>query len=76
MPAARLAEALGDTRVANMVMLGALLQLAPLVSPASIIEALAQTVSKRYQHLIPLNEQALAAGAQTILEQQAVAGSV
>jgi len=62
----QLAEELGEASIANMVMLGAFLSLTRLVSTASVIEALQQTLPKHRHFLIPLNEQALAAGDQVI----------
>jgi 2-oxoglutarate ferredoxin oxidoreductase subunit gamma len=58
-----LAETMGDARTANMVMLGAFLGLTRLVEPASVVEALRHILPERRHHLIPMNEQALRAGA-------------
>jgi 2-oxoglutarate ferredoxin oxidoreductase subunit gamma len=58
-----LAEDIGDARIANMVLLGAFLRMTGLVQPATIIQALRQALPERRQHLIPLNERALACGA-------------
>lgn len=58
-----LAEELGDPRIANMVMLGALLELVALVRPDSVIEALRHILPERRHHLLPVNGQALEAGA-------------
>ncbi|MHB9130740.1 MAG: 2-oxoacid:acceptor oxidoreductase family protein [Armatimonadota bacterium] len=68
-PANQLAEEIGDVRITNMVMLGAFLRLTSLVAPASIIQALTDALPERRRHLIPMNEQALAAGA-AVLETQ------
>jgi 2-oxoglutarate ferredoxin oxidoreductase subunit gamma len=62
-PANHAAEALGDARVANVVMLGAFLEKRPVVSPASIVKAMHLLAGKSSQHLIAINEQALARGA-------------
>jgi 2-oxoglutarate ferredoxin oxidoreductase subunit gamma len=61
-PANRIAEELGDRRVANMVMLGALLALTEAVKVASVVDSLRKTLPPRRQELIPLNEQALQRG--------------
>lgn len=58
-----LAEAVGDARTANMVMLGAFLGLTRLVAVTSVVEALRHILPERRHHLIPMNEQALQAGA-------------
>ncbi|MDD4146795.1 MAG: 2-oxoacid:acceptor oxidoreductase family protein [Clostridia bacterium] len=54
---------LGEPRVANMVMLGALLQLEPLVGTVAVMESLKKVLSPSKQFLLPLNTQALEAGA-------------
>lgn len=61
-----LAEELGDARITNMVMLGAYLQLSQIVTPGGIVRALEHMLPERRRHLIPLNEQGLAAGAASI----------
>lgn len=57
------AEVLGEPRVANMVMLGALLQLEPVVRTTAVMESLKKVLSPSKHHLLPLNAQALEAGA-------------
>ncbi|MHB9022857.1 MAG: 2-oxoacid:acceptor oxidoreductase family protein [Armatimonadota bacterium] len=68
-----LAEQIGDARIANMVMLGAFLHLTGLVAPVSVIQALSNALPERHRHLLPLNEKALAAGSERILEVTAAA---
>ncbi|MGE5553186.1 MAG: 2-oxoacid:acceptor oxidoreductase family protein [Betaproteobacteria bacterium] len=63
-PANAIADRLGDTRVANMVVLGALLALTGMVKPESVVASLKKTLPERRHNLIPLNEKALAAGAE------------
>lgn len=63
-PANALADGLGDTRVANMVVLGALLATTGAVSADSVVASLKKTLPERRQNLIPLNERALALGAE------------
>jgi 2-oxoglutarate ferredoxin oxidoreductase subunit gamma len=65
-PATESADALGSIQVANMVMLGAYLARKPVVSVETIIEVLRRVLPKRRQHLIGLNEQALARGAELV----------
>ena len=62
-PVNAMAEEIGDTRIANMIMLGALLRLTALAAPATILHALAEALPERHHHLLPLNERALEAGA-------------
>lgn len=61
-PANEVADELGNVRVANMVMLGALIQATGLVQTSSIEQALTAVISERHHGLIPLNMQALERG--------------
>ena len=56
------AEALGEVRVANVVMLGAFLQRRPIISLESIGVAIRLLAGGSREHLIEVNEQALARG--------------
>jgi 2-oxoglutarate ferredoxin oxidoreductase subunit gamma len=53
---------LGDTKVMNMLVLGALAKLLGVVSRAGLILALKDTLPTRHHHLIPLNEKAIELG--------------
>lgn len=61
-PANEIADELGNTRVANMVMLGAFIEATGLVKKESIEAALKEVISERHHHLIPLNMQAFERG--------------
>jgi 2-oxoglutarate ferredoxin oxidoreductase subunit gamma len=63
-PANEIAESLGEKRLTNMVMLGALLGNLPVLSIESIEKALAAHLPERHKHLLPLNSKALSAGAE------------
>ncbi|MBN2259649.1 MAG: 2-oxoacid:acceptor oxidoreductase family protein [Clostridiales bacterium] len=63
LPVNEVANELGNARVANMVMLGAYLELTKIVEPKSVIKALAKIFGTAKEHLIPLNEEALKRGA-------------
>jgi len=63
-PATDLARQLGDVRVANMVMLGALNRFLELVSRDRILTTLAGRLSGKAEALMPLNQQALTQGEQ------------
>jgi len=66
-PANEIAEELGNSRVANSVMLGAYLEKAgSSVSHASVMEALKKVLGPSKQSLIPLNGIALKRGAEQI----------
>jgi 2-oxoglutarate ferredoxin oxidoreductase subunit gamma len=63
-PANEIADELGNSRVANSVVLGAYLaKVGNSVSPDSVIEALKKVLGPSKQDLIPLNEEALKRGA-------------
>ena len=62
-PANEIADGLGNTRMANMVALGAYIA-ATGVLPLSVVEeSLSHVIAKHYSHLIPKNAEALRAGA-------------
>jgi 2-oxoglutarate ferredoxin oxidoreductase subunit gamma len=63
-PASDVAVELKNTKVMNMVMLGALLELTHVVEQVSMLRALAEVLPERYHHLLPLNEEALKRGAE------------
>ena len=59
----QIAEEIGNSLIVNMVMLGAFIALTHLVTADSILHALRESLPERRRHLLPLNERALAAGA-------------
>lgn len=62
-PANEIAESLGDKRLTNMVALGALLSLMPVLSIEMIEKALENHLPERHRRLLPINFQALKQGA-------------
>ena len=63
-PASEEASRLNNSRVLNMIVLGALLNKRRVVGTKSVLEALRKVLPERYHHLLPLNEQALKVGAE------------
>ncbi len=63
-PANKIANELGNTRIANMVALGAFVGRTGTVKMETIIEAMEKTLPKRHQDFIPLNTEALKRGAE------------
>ncbi len=61
-PATTEALLMKNAKIMNMIMLGAYLQLRPVVSNDSIIEALSKVLPEKYHHLLPINRQALEKG--------------
>jgi 2-oxoglutarate ferredoxin oxidoreductase subunit gamma len=65
-PANELAVELGNSRVSNMVMLGAYLELTKIVSIESVMKALKKIFGPAKEHLMPVNEDALRKGAAAV----------
>jgi 2-oxoglutarate ferredoxin oxidoreductase subunit gamma len=61
-PASQAAVEMKNTKVMNMIVLGAFLELRSLVPLESVLEALRHVLPERHHHLIPLNQQALERG--------------
>ncbi len=63
LPALQVAtEEFRNTKVMNMVALGALVKINGVVKKESIVQALRETLPERYHHLLPLNERAIETG--------------
>ncbi|MEW6188173.1 MAG: 2-oxoacid:acceptor oxidoreductase family protein [Thermodesulfobacteriota bacterium] len=67
-PTIELASKVGDQRLANMTMLGALIEKTKVLSPESVIKAFKKALDKRYHKMIPINTAALEEGARFIRE--------
>lgn len=52
----------------NMIVLGGLLKIRPIVSIDSVVKALRKTLPERHHHLIPMNEEAIKIGMDIIKE--------
>ena len=63
------AAAMKNAKVYNMIILGGLLQVAPVVSENGVEKALFKTLPERHHALIPLNMQAIAEGKKIIQKQ-------
>lgn len=61
-----IAVELGNSKIANMVMLGAYLELTKIVSIDSVKEALNKVLGKSKEHLIPINIEAMEQGARCV----------
>jgi len=64
--AANEAAKLKNTRVMNMIILGAYLKKKPIISFETALEALKKVLPERYHHLIPLNKEAMEKGMELI----------
>ena len=58
-----------NAKVFNMIVLGGLLKVCPVVSTEGLNKALFKTLPERYHNLIPLNMEAVEQGKQIIAEQ-------
>jgi 2-oxoglutarate ferredoxin oxidoreductase subunit gamma len=61
-PTSELAEKLGSIKVANMIMLGALVRASSMISYDAMVENLAEILGKGRAKLLELNKRALAVG--------------
>lgn len=61
-PANRIAEELGNVRVANNVILGALIELTGIVTVEAVVESLKKVLPARRHNMIPVNQMALESG--------------
>ena len=72
-PANEIAELLGNKRLMNMVAMGALLELLPVLSIQAIEKALDNHLPERHKRLLPVNYQALRKGAEFAAQQALLA---
>ncbi len=63
---AKIAAEMGNKKIFNMVILGGFLKVKPVVKLENVIEGLKKSLSERYHHLIPKNEEALHKGLESI----------
>lgn len=61
-PASDEAVKMKNTRIMNMIVLGAVLERTHVVEVHSVMSALKKVLPERYHHLLPLNEQAIRRG--------------
>jgi len=71
-PASDEAVKLKNTRIMNMIVLGAVLERTHIVEVDSVMSALKKVLPERYHHLLPLNEQAIRRGMELAREAEAV----
>jgi 2-oxoglutarate ferredoxin oxidoreductase subunit gamma len=67
-PADEEALKLKNTKVKNMVMLGAFLSVCQVIYRSSVVKALTEVLPERYHHLIELNRQALERGDAVVVD--------
>ncbi|MFA8451381.1 MAG: 2-oxoacid:acceptor oxidoreductase family protein [Bacteroidales bacterium] len=64
--AAKLASEMGNTKIFNMIVLGGYLKVKPLVKLENVILGLKKSLPERYHKLIPLNEEAIKKGMESV----------
>lgn len=69
-PANEIAESLGERRMTNMVVVGALLSEVPVLTIESIEKTLQDHLPERHKDLLPLNYRALRAGAEFVRKER------
>ncbi len=62
------ANEMDNARAFNMIVLGGLLEIMPVVTLENVIKGLKKTLPERHHHLIPMNEEAIRRGMQLIRE--------
>lgn len=61
---------MNNTKVFNMIVLGGLLQVAPMIDISSVEEGLKKTLPERHHKLIPLNKEAVQRGMEIIVHER------
>lgn len=62
------AAEMNNMKAFNMIVLGGLLKIRPVVSVESVVKALRKTLPERHHNLIPMNEEAIKIGMEIIRE--------
>jgi 2-oxoglutarate ferredoxin oxidoreductase subunit gamma len=65
-PANKMAEELGNSKVANNIILGSLIELTKIVTPKAVESSLRKVLPPRRHNLIPINLKALEVGAEFV----------
>ncbi|KAA6341846.1 hypothetical protein EZS27_010372 [termite gut metagenome] len=63
------ANEMNNAKAFNMIVLGGLLKLRPVVKIESVLKGLKKTLPERHHHLLPMNEAAILKGMELIREQ-------
>ena len=72
MPASEIAEKSGSLRNTNMILLGALVALTDIVPMSGMLDCIASIFAKKNKKVIDINQEAVQAGYDYIIKQQAV----
>lgn len=66
--AAKLSSEMGNTKIFNMIVLGGYLKIKPIVKLENVVRGLKKSLPARYHKLIPLNEEAIKNGMDSVTE--------
>jgi 2-oxoglutarate ferredoxin oxidoreductase subunit gamma len=72
LPANEIAESLGEKRLANIVLLGALITSLPVLDVSNIEQSIIDHLPEKHRDLLPSNLQALKLGAEFVSQEQTV----
>ena len=61
-----IANQIGNSRIANMILLGAYIEKSKIVSVDSVLEAMVKVLGENKRKLVPINKEALLAGAECV----------
>ena len=64
------AAEMSNVKSFNMIVLGGLLEVCPVVGTEEVLKALRKTLPQRHHHLIPQNEEALRRGHEVITKER------
>jgi 2-oxoglutarate ferredoxin oxidoreductase subunit gamma len=59
---------MGNAKGYNMLLLGALLKVCPIVTAETVLKGLKKTLPERHHHLLPMNQQAIERGAELVAD--------
>ena len=59
-----------NTRVFNMIILGGLLKVSPMIEIENVMKGLKETLPERHHHLLPMNEKAILLGMEIVQQEQ------
>ena len=59
---------MGNTKISNMIVLGAYLKIKPILKMENVMKGLAKSIPARHHHLLPLNEKAINRGLEAVVK--------
>ena len=59
---------MGNTKISNMIVLGAYLKIRPILKMENVMKGLAKSIPARHHHLLPINEKAITKGMESVVK--------